>query len=233
MSAPRRASKLPAAQAWSREERRADGSQRKAKPLFGTPGSDGFLDPHFNLKVFKLLPGDFFVTRRHEIFTTVLGSCISACIRDPIAGVGGMNHFMLPTGGISNEGVRLGRISAANCYGTYAMESLINALLKFGGEKRRFEVKIFGGAAVIPGMSDVGARNIAFVRDFLKTEGMPIVAENVGDTCPRRINYLPRTGEVLMKRLRSVADDAIVQREREYVSQIAQVPAAGDVELFD
>lgn len=233
MPVPRQASSLPASRDWSGEERRSDAQRRKAKPLFGTPGSDGFLDPHFNLKVFKLLPGDFFVTRRHEIFTTVLGSCISACIRDPVAGVGGMNHFMLPTGGISNEGVRLGRISAANCYGTYAMESLINALLKFGGEKRRFEVKIFGGAAVIPGMSDVGARNIAFAREFLQTEGLPIVAENVGGTFPRRINYLPRTGEVLMKRLRSIVDDAVVQRERDYASQITQAPAAGEIELFD
>ncbi len=206
--------------------------RRKAAPLLpGTPGNDGFVDSKFDKKVFKLLPGDFFVTRRDEILTTVLGSCIAACIRDPVAGVGGMNHFMLPTATL-DSGAWTGNASNANRYGAFAMESLINSVMKFGGRRERLEVKLFGGAAVIPGMSDVGARNIDFVRRFLHLEGLPVCAESVGDTTPRRVNYFPRTGEVLVRKLRLTSRDQLAAREKDYLSALTKEPVAGDIELF-
>jgi chemotaxis protein CheD len=197
----------------------------------GTPGNDGFHDPKFDRQVFKLLPGDYFVTRRDEVLTTVLGSCVAACIRDPVAGVGGMNHFMLPAAG-RDSGAWGGSGGNANRYGVFAMESLINALLKFGAQRERLEVKLFGGAAVIPGMSDVGARNLDFVRQFLTTEGLPVVAASVGDVTPRRVNYFPRTGEVLLRRLRLAGRDSLAARERSYLDRLASEPVCGEVELF-
>ena len=210
---------------------RASERRRSTRPLGGTPGNDGFVDSKFNKKVFKLLPGDYFVTRRDEILTTVLGSCISACIRDPVIGVGGMNHFMLPNSTL-DSGAWTGGASNSNRYGAYAMESLINSLMKFGAQRSRFEVKLFGGAAVIPGMSDVGARNIEFVRRFLAVEGLPVVAENVGDRTPRRINYFPRTGEVLMRKLRLISGESVAAREKDYLKALTTEPVAGDIELF-
>ncbi len=209
-----------------------EGDRRRAvRPLVSTPGNDGYFDAKLNKKVFKLLPGDYFVTRRDEVLTTVLGSCIAACIRDPVAGVGGMNHFMLPTAG-PDSGAWTGAASNSNRYGTFAMESLINAVMKFGGRRDRLEVKLFGGAAVIPGMSDVGARNIEFVRRFLGMESLPVSAESVGDTSPRRVNYFPRTGEVLVKRLRLVSGESVAARERDYLNSLAETPVQGDIELF-
>jgi chemotaxis protein CheD len=205
--------------------------RRNMHELPGTPGNDGFVDSKFNKKVFKLLPGDYFVTRRDEILTTVLGSCIAACIRDPVAGVGGMNHFMLPTASL-DSGAWTGNASNANRYGAFAMESLINSVMKFGGRRDRLEVKLFGGAAVIPGMSDVGARNIDFVRRFLHLEGLPVCAESVGDTTPRRVNYFPRTGEVLVRKLRLTSRDQLAAREKDYLSALTKEPVSGDIELF-
>jgi chemotaxis protein CheD len=214
---------------------RLDGAERRTgriRPVPGTPGIDGYFDTQFQLRIFKLLPGEWFVSRRHEILTTVLGSCIAACIRDPKAGIGGMNHFMLPTNNRDSGGWGT-MASTENRYGSYAMESLINGILKLGGERSRLEVKIFGGAAVIKGMSDVGGRNIEFVRNFLHTEGLRIVAENVGADTPRRVNYFPRTGEVMIKRLRSLSGQSIAIREKDYMSSLVQAPVTGSIELFD
>ncbi|HEY0281598.1 MAG TPA: hypothetical protein VGC27_03120, partial [Rhizomicrobium sp.] len=105
----------------------------------------------------QLTLGDTYVTsRQNEVLTTILGSCIAACIRDPDAGIGGMNHFLLPNGN--------GRDREARCYGVNAMELLINDILKHGGDRRRLEAKIFGGANVVTALSDVGTRNVAFAR---------------------------------------------------------------------
>src|ERR1700747_304267 len=126
-----------------------------------------------------MLPGRYYVTRGEEAISTVLGSCISACVRDPIRNVGGMNHFMLPedaSSGAPNNWLDPA-VGLATRYGTYAMESLVNDLLKLGATRQRLEVKVFGGGRVLSGMTDVGARNIAFVRNFLQLEGYHIIAE--------------------------------------------------------
>jgi chemotaxis protein CheD len=208
--------------------------KRNSVPLPGTAGNDGYFDKQLNTLVFKVMPGEFFVSRRNEMFTTVLGSCISACIRDTKVGIGGMNHFMLPEALNFDESFsRNGAASTANRYGAYAMENLINTILKYGGHRENLEVKIFGGGRIVPGMSDVGQRNIEFVRWFLAMEKLNIVAEQVGDTCPRRVNYFPRTGVVLVRRLRSLQATAIVQREQQYMTNIAATNSGGEIDLFD
>jgi chemotaxis protein CheD len=178
----------------------------------------------------RILPGEYFVTRSDEIITTVLGSCISACVRDPGLRVGGMNHFMLPediTRGSSNW---LAGLSTR--YGSFAMESLLNDLMKLGARRDRLEVKLAGGGRILASMTDVGERNIQFARNWLSLEGLKIAGEDVGDSYPRRIQYFPATGRVLMFRLRSLDHSAVVSREKEYLSNLQQTPAGNDVELF-
>jgi chemotaxis protein CheD len=113
------------------------------------------------------------------------------------------------------------------------MESLINELMKLGAKRERLEVKIFGGGKILPAMSDVGAKNIAFAKSFLKLEGFRIAAEDVGEVYPRRVVYFPRTGRVMLKRLRALDADAIANRESQYRKDIVQKPADDDVELFN
>jgi chemotaxis protein CheD len=181
----------------------------------------------------RILPGEYFVTRSDEIITTVLGSCISACVRDPGLRIGGMNHFMLPediTHGSSNW--LDPRAGLATRYGSFAMESLINDLMKLGARRDRLEVKLAGGGRILASMTDVGARNIQFARNWLSIEGLKIAGEDVGDSYPRRIQYFPVSGRVLMFRLRSPDHSAVVSREKEYLFNLQRTPAGNDVELF-
>jgi len=174
----------------------------------------------------KILPGEFYVTIKGESITTVLGSCISACIRDKKLGVGGMNHFMLPA--TTDDGT----LGSANRYGNFAMENLINEILKNGGRRENLEVKIFGGGKILQNMTDVGERNIQFVREYLRIEGIPVVSEDVGDICPRKVIYFPSSGKALMKKLRSLHTESIVTREKSYMDGLEVKPDAGDIELF-
>ena len=181
----------------------------------------------------RILPGEYFVTRSDEIITTVLGSCISACIRDPVRRVGGMNHFMLPEDTTQGSSNWLDpTVGLATRYGSFAMESLINDLMKLGARRERLEVKLAGGGRILASMTDVGERNIQFVRNWLGLEGLKIAGEDVGDSYPRRIQYFPATGRVLMFRLRSLDHGAVVSREKEYLSNLQKTPAGNDVELF-
>lgn len=181
----------------------------------------------------RILPGEYFVTRSDEIITTVLGSCISACVRDPLLRIGGMNHFMLPediTNGSSSW--HDPKIGLSTRYGSFAMESLMNDLLKLGAKRERLEVKLTGGGRVLASMTDVGARNIEFARQWLNLEGLSIAGEDVGDTHPRRVLYFPATGRVLMFRLRTTDLGEVVSREKQYQSTLREKPAGNDVELF-
>jgi chemotaxis protein CheD len=184
----------------------------------------------------KILPGEYYVTRGAEAISTVLGSCISACVRDPLKNVGGMNHFMLPEDASTGPNNWLDpAIGLATRYGSYAMESLINDLLKLGATRERLEIKVFGGGRVLSGITDVGARNIAFVRSYLQLEGYRIVAEDLGGTQPRKVVYFPGSGRVKMRRLRPVENRIISHHEQLYLASIGTAAAAagGDVELFD
>ncbi len=181
----------------------------------------------------RILPGEYFVTRSDEIITTVLGSCISACVRDPVLGVGGMNHFMLPEDITHGSSTWLDpKAGMSTRYGSFAMESLINDLMKLGAHRERLEVKLTGGGRVLASMTDVGARNIQFARQWLGLEGLKIAGEDVGDSFPRRIQYFPASGRVLMFRLRSHDHGAVVSREKQYLSNLREQPVGNDVELF-
>lgn len=178
----------------------------------------------------KLLPGDYYVTREDEVLDTVLGSCVSACIRNPRLKVGGMNHFMLPKpSGTGNDtwDTVAGR---ATRYGTASMEQLINRILNAGGSRADLEVKIFGGGRVLSGLSDVGDHNVQFVREFLKQEGLKVSSEDVGDTCPRHVQYFPLTGRVRVRHLSSRTE--IAREEQQYLSGLEKAPVAGEIDLF-
>lgn len=179
----------------------------------------------------RLLPGEYFVTMHDEAVYTTLGSCISACIRDRVSGVGGMNHFMLPSSA-SNDNLKAADNSASARYGNFAMEHLINSILKNGGKRQNLEAKIFGGGRIIANMTDVGMRNIAFARDYLETEGLKITSEDVGDAFPRMVVYFPASGKVRVKRLRSLHNNIIVEQETMYLQTIEKKPVSGDIELF-
>jgi len=181
----------------------------------------------------KILPGEYYVTMGNELITTVLGSCVSACIRDPQTGVGGMNHFLLPLGTGETWSSETAIVSTANRYGNFAMEHMINDILKIGGRKRNLEVKIFGGSQIIAGMTDIGASNIRFVRNYLAVEGMKITSEDVGGKNPRKIVYFPDTGQVMVKRIQELRNDTIVKRETAYFASLGVDEPVGEIDLFD
>ena len=181
----------------------------------------------------RLNPGEYYVTACDEGIYTTLGSCISACIRDRVSGVGGMNHFMLPASAAADaEGWKATSLSESTRYGNFAMEHLINEIMKNGGKRQNMEVKVFGGGRVMKGMTDIGMRNITFAHDYLKTEGLKIVSEDVGDIFPRLVVYFPATGKVKVKRLRTLHTNVIVEQESIYLDSIAAKPVSGDIELF-
>ena len=210
-----------------------------SKENIGRPSIPGFeqisryMDNTHGIVAAKLLPGEYYVTKENEMITTVLGSCISACIRDRESGVGGMNHFMLPI--TSEDRLRSNNESVvgnATRYGNFAMEHLINSILKNGGKRKNLEVKVFGGGKIIPTLTDIGVKNIEFVLEYIDTEGLLLLSQDLGDIYPRKIIYFPQTGKVGMKKIQDLHNATIVQRERQYFDNIKDTPVAGDVELF-
>ncbi len=189
-----------------------------------------YFDRTFNTEAAKILPGEYYVTRRDMLLVTTLGSCVAACIRDKTSGMGGMNHFMLP----ENPQEQGGWGAASTRYGTYAMEMLINQLIKLGARRENLEAKLFGGGAVLKqmGTAGVGERNARFGLEYLKTEGIPVVSQDLLDIYPRKVYYFPATGRVLVKKLRNMHNDTIAVREREYRSRLEESKVEGDIELF-
>jgi chemotaxis protein CheD len=187
-----------------------------------------YYDRTFDCDAAKILPGEYYYTGNDMLIVTVLGSCVSACIRDRMTGLGGMNHFMLPDGGDS------GPVSASMRYGGYAMEVLINDLLKAGARREHLEAKVFGGGAVLRGFTamNVGERNAAFVTSFLKTERIPVLAEDLNDVYPRKVYFFPRTGKVLVKKLMQTHNDTLARRELDYARRLKVEPVGGEIDLF-
>ena len=188
-----------------------------------------YYDRTFDCDAAKILPGEYYYTAKDMLIVTVLGSCVSACIRDRVRGLGGMNHFMLPDGGDPGNPV-----SASMRYGTYAMEVLINDLLKAGARRENLEAKVFGGGAVLRGFSsmNVGERNAAFVTRFLKTERIPVMAEDLNDIYPRKVYFFPKTGKVLVKKLMQTQNDTLAKRELDYARRLKVEPVGGEIDLF-
>jgi len=189
-----------------------------------------YFDNHFDLEAAKILPGEYYVTQRDMVLVTVLGSCVTACIRDRLSGIGGMNHFMLPDARPDQDTP----VSPSARYGAYAMELLINSLLNLGAQRSLLEAKVFGGGNVLPGMTtmNIGQRNADFALRFLGMEKIRVVARDLIDVFPRKIYYFPKSGKVLVKKLRDIHNDTIFQREIEYSARLVKEEVAGDVELF-
>ncbi len=193
------------------------------------PGVPRYYDRETGVMHVKIGPGDFYVTEAaNEMLVTILGSCVAVCMRDPVLGVGGMNHFLLP----ESASGEWGGIGAVTRYGNHAMETLINDIVALGGVRARFEVKVFGGGHVIDSSLAIGQKNAEFAERYLANEGMPIAAKHVGGFLPRRIHYFPRTGKVQMLQLRRSTDEAVFKAEQELRSRIAIKPVEGGVDLF-
>lgn len=190
-----------------------------------------YFDRYFSRETVKILPGEYYVTGNCTLIVTVLGSCIAACIRDPESGIGGMNHFLLP----GNDDPETNPLAESARYGAYAMELLINHLLKLGAARNRLEAKIFGGGNVLKGftVNTVGQRNAEFVMDYLQQEAIPVLASDVGGDYPRKVYYFPEDGRVMVKRIRIMHNSTILDRESEYRIRMRQQPKAGSVDLFD
>lgn len=205
----------------------APGSRlERLKAASRKPGEASFFfyDAHFKNEAVKVLPGEYYVDTDDLLVMTTLGSCIAACLWDRDKRIGGMNHFMLPEG--SGDSGR---------YGSYAMELLINEMMKRGASRLTMEAKIFGGGAVISGMSsiNVGERNTEFVTHFLATERIPIVSKDVMDIYPRKVCFLPASGKAMVKRLAPTNAEALVAQERAAAQKV--VPAStggGSIDLF-
>ena len=189
------------------------------------------LPPEFDRSIVTTVhQGDCRVSEsRDETFSTVLGSCISACIRDTATGVGGMNHFLLGEQSCSARD----RYGASARYGAFAMEQLINMVLSKGsGCKQNLDIKVFGGGKINAALHDVGAQNIAFVREFLRAEGYAISGEDMGGAYARRILFKPSSGRAFVKRLDSATGLDVAREEIAIAGSRRVTPRPDDIELF-
>lgn len=190
-----------------------------------------YFDRTFNTEAAKISPGEYYFTDQDMLIVTVLGSCISACIRDKKTGIGGMNHFMLPD---SAKADKDNPVSESMRYGTYAMEVLINELIRNGAKRENLEAKIFGGGNVLKSFvtNNVGNRNAAFVKRYLKEEGISITNEDLLDIYPRKVYFFPKTGKVLVKKLKQLHNDTVMERELAYSSKLKASDVGGEIDLF-
>jgi chemotaxis protein CheD len=197
----------------------------KLKAQARKPGEASFFfyDAHFKNEAVKVLPGEYYCDNEDLLVMTTLGSCIAACLWDRQARVGGMNHFMLPEGAGDS-----GR------YGSFAMELLINEMMKRGASRMTMEAKVFGGGAVISGMNsiNVGERNTKFVMDFLATERIPVVSKDVMDIYPRKVCFLPASGKAMVKRLAPTNAEALLAQDRAAAQKAAPASTGGSIDLF-
>ena len=172
-----------------------------------------------------LVLGEWLVgTRNDLVFTTTLGSCVAACVFDPIAGVGGINHFLLP------ETVGSDKLSASARYGAAAMETLINAVLKVTKRRDRLRSKVFGGASLGVGGEGIGLRNVEFAMGYLAEEGIPTMIWDVGGDQARAVRFWPATGRS-QRRLIGMTE-GLRRVEAKFLDNLRHQPVEGDVELF-
>ena len=189
------------------------------------------LPPEFDRGVVTTVhQGDCLVSGAEDLtYSTVLGSCISACVRDRVANIGGMNHFLLA----EQSGSAKDRYGASARYGAFAMEQLINQVLSKGtGRKQNLEIKVFGGGKINAALDDVGAKNIGFVRQFLADEGYVLDKADVGGTYARRVLFKPHSGRAFVKRLDNMAAGNVAKEELMIVRRPVAPPPSDDIELF-
>lgn len=179
--------------------------------------------------VAKVLPGEFYVSKQDELISTVLGSCIAACIYDEKLGIGGMNHFMLP----GAKALREVHADDLNCrYGNWAMEYLINEVLKNGASRSNLKIKLFGGGKIISAMTDIGEGNIRFAQAYVEEESLNLISQDVGGPWPRKVIFHPQSGKAQVKKLRTMHNNTIEQREVRYLHDIEAQDNKTDIELF-
>jgi chemotaxis protein CheD len=194
------------------------------------PAPTQYFDREFQIASVKIQPGQYYAASGEGSISTVVGSCVSTCLWDPLRRIGGMNHFMLP--GEPSAAPSPWGLSAR--FGVYAMEVLINEMLHLGAERSRLVAKVFGGAQVLQGFEtlDVGRMNSKFVLEFLREEGIQLLAQDLLGVCPRKLHFFPDTGKVRLKKLHLQQYDAVQQQEREYLVRLAGTAGGGDIEIF-
>lgn len=207
----------------------------KSTQLFASAEDGGavagrrFFDQVQGAWMVKVLPGEFYVTpKSNEVLVTVLGSCVAACIRDRRTGLGGMNHFMLPLA--HSDG--WGNDPESMRYGNFAMEKLINELIKAGCARERMEVKVFGGGNVIDSNQAIGTQNAEFVLRYLAAEGLSCASKDLGGQLPRRVHYFPSTGRVVRRLLGGNEKAVIAREESAYANSLSSTKISGDIQLF-
>jgi chemotaxis protein CheD len=189
-------------------------------------------DARLEARLVTLHPGDYYVAEKGELIGTLLGSCVSACIRDTRLGIGGMNHFMLPVDGSTVDQGRPQVVGAGTRYGNVAMGILIDGILRRGGRRSDMEVKLVGGARVLDLRMDIGARNVAFVRDYARAQGFRVLAEDLGGRHPRKVIYDSRSGTVRVRQLARTERLYMANDERHYLERIDHA-LAGRVKLLE
>lgn len=194
--------------------------------------SHKFFDNKFKAAGVKVLPGEYYASKDDIMISTLLGSCVAACVYDDVAKVGGMNHFLLP-GEIGGDADIM---SSSGRYGVYAMELLINHLMKLGAKRERLKAKVFGGASVIKGMtlSNVGQRNVEFILTYLQQENIPVCASSVLDVSPRKVNFFPQTGKAFVRQLADIYQSEVVEQEKRYEGKAKEEAShsGGDIDFF-
>jgi chemotaxis protein CheD len=180
--------------------------------------SNVYYDASFHCEAAKLLPGEYYYTQKDMLIVTVLGSCVSACIRDRVSAIGGMNHFMLPDAGTPMNS----SASPSMRYGVHAMDILIEKLLQAGAKRDNLEAKVFGGGNVLQGFGtmNVGERNAEFVLDYLDAAKIHVVSRDLNGTYPRKVYFFPRTGKVLVRKIKELRNATLVERESEYAKRL-------------
>ena len=196
----------------------------------GMPAVSRSYSHEYGMQQVRVLPGAYYTTTtKDEMIVTILGSCVAACVRNPRTGYGGMNHFMLPQSDKSDWG----GTNSAMRYGNFAMEALINDVLKTGCARSELEIKLFGGANLYNGPSMVGAQNTEFALSYLRTEGLPLHSHDLGGPRGRRIHYFPATGKVKRLLLKPTTDQRLIRSEQDYIQSLQQQPIEGEVDLFE
>lgn len=186
-------------------------------------------DPAAGKRPLWVFQGDFLVTARRDVFlTSVLGSCIAVCMRDPVLGLSGMNHFLLP----ERAADAAHDPTLALRYGSYSIERLTNTILSRGGLRERLEIKVFGGANVINGSGRIGDRNADFIERYFQRERLPVSASDLRGTRARKVRFYPESGRVQVAELREADTRETAQQEVAVISRIGQLPIAGDIEIF-
>ncbi|MBU3545134.1 chemoreceptor glutamine deamidase CheD [Polynucleobacter sp. MWH-Mekk-B1] len=207
-------------------------SKRKAlNPPTEAISQNLYFDKTFNCEAVKIAPGEYYFTNKNMAIVTVLGSCVSACITDIKNGIGGMNHYMLPDSAIHKKDDPSSEMMR---YGSYAMEILINEILKNGGRRENLEAKIFGGGNVLHGFNalNIGERNAIFVRKYLMDEGIRITGEDLVESYSRKVYFFPKTAEVFVKKIKLSSNLKLIKREKKYAQHINTKSISGDIELF-